>query len=51
MKNWKTTVPGILVVLVQAAYAIPAAAPYIGAVTALLTALGLYHAKDADKVP
>ncbi len=51
MKNWKTTLPGILVVVIQAAYAFPPAVPYIGAATALLTALGLYHAKDADKAP
>lgn len=46
MKNWKTTLCGLLTVVIQAAYAFPAAAPYIGPVTAILTALGLYHAQD-----
>lgn len=49
MKNWKTTLCGLLAVAVQAAHAIPAAAPYVAAATAILTALGLYHASDAIK--
>lgn len=49
MKNWKTTLCGILAVAVQAAYAVPVAVPYIGVVTALLTAVGLYHATDVKK--
>ena len=45
-KNWKTNLCGVLTVAVQAAYAFPAAVPYIAPVTAILTALGLYHAQD-----
>lgn len=46
-KNWKTSVIGILAVAVQLGHFIPAAAPYVGPVTAILTGLGLYHAQDA----
>lgn len=47
MKNWKTTIPGILAIAIQAAHFYPPAAPFIGPVTAFLTAVGLYHAQDA----
>ncbi len=49
MKNWKTTLSGVLAVAVQAAYLFPPAIPYVGPVTALLVAMGLYHASDASK--
>lgn len=42
----KTTICGILAIAVQLAHIFPPAIPYIGPVTAILTAAGLYHAKD-----
>ena len=46
MKNWKTTLCGALAIAIQAAAAFPKVVPFIGPATALLTALGLYHAQD-----
>lgn len=46
MKNWKTSLCGLLTILIQGAHFYPPAVPYIGPVTAILTATGLYHAQD-----
>jgi hypothetical protein len=51
MRNWKTSLPGFLAVLLQAASFYPPVVPFIGPITAVLVATGLYHAKDADKRP
>jgi hypothetical protein len=49
MKNWKTTLCGVIGIAAQAAYLYPPAVPFIAPVTAILTALGLYHAQDQAK--
>ena len=49
MKNWKTTLCGILAIVIHAAYFYPPAIPYIEPVTAILIATGLYNAQDASK--